>query len=219
MNTACRRINTPFYGIRAFEILDSVHGQLSDGMWENSPGYDKYWTNFNVLQDVDGQVYFNVSTACSSMYCNKYLENPFYYMSDTEFLAWIANKVKAVIKQEAKDNNWTDGWWKRDNTEDTSIYLNRENDISVADIYGVYDWLKGRKNRCDDVYGARIYGFKRSPEEIAARQRLAYAKAKAREEFEKSLKELKDKFKADEQAIYDAYHMTLKSIDAEYQAA
>ena len=101
----------------------------------------------------------------------------------------------------------------------TTLKTRQSISTSVADIYGVYDWLKGRKNRCDDVYGARIYGFKRSPEEIAARQRLAYAKAKAREEFEKSLKELKDKFKADEQAIYDAYHMTLKSIDAEYQAA
>lgn len=31
-------------------IIDSVLGQLSDGIWENSPGMDGYWTT----ADTDG---------------------------------------------------------------------------------------------------------------------------------------------------------------------
>ena len=43
-----REINTLFFSKKADEILRSVLGQLSDGLWENIRGYTKYWVNFNV---------------------------------------------------------------------------------------------------------------------------------------------------------------------------
>ena len=44
-----------------WSILDDLSGQLSDGMWENSPQMDKYW-NYFYLEDVGGELNLKVPT-------------------------------------------------------------------------------------------------------------------------------------------------------------
>ena len=58
-NLKTRTIHTGLYGVQAKAVIDGVHGQLSDGKWENTPGYDKYWTNFAVETADDGEVVFD----------------------------------------------------------------------------------------------------------------------------------------------------------------
>lgn len=141
-----REIYTPFFSNKADEILRSVLGQLSDGLWENSRGYERYWLNFNVERRASGQVYFVVSKDCYKVFGKDCYTNPFVEMTDAEFLNWVSNKLKAVIAAELKDNPiCTGGGWKRDNTTFESAYLSYKEKITVADIYVVYDWLKGRK--------------------------------------------------------------------------
>lgn len=226
MNDNTRTITTNFYGDRAFDILDSVSGQLSDGMWENSRGYDKYWTNFRVVRLDDNRVVFRVNKDSYTRYCGRYLDNPFARMSDTEFLAWYAGKLKAVIVCEAKDHNWKKGWWKRDNTTNTSCYLDRKLDITVADIYTVYDELLGRKNRADDVYGTRIWGQKADAETIAKRTKLAEAKAKALADYNEHIAMLDEKLKkftaeiyADKEQAHKVYCAVLENLEAKYKIA
>lgn len=221
-----RTINTNFYGDRAYEILSAVSGQLSDGLWENSRGYDKYWTNFRVKRQDDNRVVFIVNTDSYTMYCHRYLENPFVRMSETEFLAWYAGKLKRVISEEAHDNKWTKGWWKRNNTTNTSIYLNRKLDITVADIYGVYDALLGRKNRSDDVYGTRIWGQKADDTTIAKRAELTEAKAKALADYKEHVAMLDEKVKkfmaeidADKQQAHKVYCSVLENLEKKYEIA
>ena len=54
-------IDTGLAGDKAKDILDSVIGQMSDGMWENSPAMEHYWPFIDV--EMKGRrVYFAVST-------------------------------------------------------------------------------------------------------------------------------------------------------------
>lgn len=221
-----RTINTTFYGDYAAEILNAVAGQLSDGLWENSRGYDKYWTNFSVKRLDDNRVVFIVNTDSYNRYCGRFLDNPFYNMSETEFLAWYAGKLKAVIRAEAKDNNWKKGWWKRNNTVNKSIYLNYKLDITVADIYCVYDELLGRKSRADKEIYNRILGQKADDATIAKRTEFAEAKAKALAEYNKHIAMLDEKLKkftaeidADKQQAHKVYCAVLDNLKTKYEIA
>lgn len=184
-NTNVRTIHTGLYGTAAADIINSVHGQLSDGKWENSPGYDKYWTNFNVEVADDGEVIFKVNSNVSNWYCNKYVSNPFCGMPDDEFKVWIAKKIKAVINTEAKDDNWEKGWWNRRDTQHNTIYLNHNTDIIVAEVYCTYEALLGREigiTKYDSSTICSVFGTKRSEADIIkvkrAREHVAEVKAK-----------------------------------------
>lgn len=221
-----RTINTDFYGDRVYEILEAVAGQLSDGLWENSRGYDKYWTNFRVKRLDDNRIVFVLNTDSYTHYCNRYLENPFYRMTETEFLAWYAGKLKTVIRTEAKDKNWKKGWWKRDNTENKSIYLNYKLDITIADIYCVYDELLGRKTRVDETLRNRIFGQKADDTTIAKRAELVEAKAKALASykehiamFDEKLKKFTDEINADKQKAHKVYLAVIENLEKKYAIA
>lgn len=221
-----RTINTNFYGDRAYEILEAVSGQLSDGMWENSRGYDKYWTNFRVVRLDDNRVVFRVNKDSYTRYCGRYLDNPFARMLDTEFLAWYAGKLKAVIVCEAKDHNWKKGWWKRDNTTNTSCYLDRKLDITVADIYCVYDELLGRQTRADEEIRNRVFGKKADDATIAKRAELAEAKAKALADYKEHVAMLDEKLKkvtaeinADKEQVHKVYCAVLENLSKKYEIA
>lgn len=224
--TDIRTINTDFYGDRAYEILASVAGQLSDGMWENSRGYDKYWTNFSVKRLADNRVVFEVNKNSYTKWCKRYIDNPFVRMSDAEFLNWYAGKLKAVIRSEANDENWTKGWWNRSNTEMTSAYLSYDLDVTVADIYAVYDWLRGRKNRTDDVTCTRIWGHKADDEMIAKRNAMQREKETAAANYknavaalDEKLKKLTEEIAAEKSKAYKIYSDVLDDIKKKYAAA
>lgn len=150
MNHNCnsKTIHTGLYGIQAKAVIDGVHGQLSDGKWENTPGYDKYWTNFAVETADDGEVVFKVNAEGYIMWCKRLQANPFYYMSDADFKKWVATKIKAVANDERKDREEF-GSWDRRNTDHTSLYLGHADEeygpvVAVADIYCTYEALLGR---------------------------------------------------------------------------
>ena len=135
------------------EVIDSVLGQLSDGIWENSGAMDKYWK----FADVDGT---NLDIS-DEMYSGGYdyyrnpTRNGFYGKSEKEIKDWFANKAKQVVKIWAEDYGKNPKTiWDRNNTEDTVAYMggHKVRDISVADVYECYDFLKGRSGK---KYGAK----------------------------------------------------------------
>ena len=150
MNTASiRTINTGLYGAQAYAVIDSVHGQLSDGKWENTPGYDKYWTNFDVKTADDGEVIINVNAEGATTWCKRFMPNPFYHMSDADFKKWIARKIKAVVNDERKECSGF-GEWDRRNIDHITRYLGTYDETvhdvttTVADVYCTYEALLGR---------------------------------------------------------------------------
>lgn len=213
MNTNIRTIHTGLYGAYAKEIIDAVSGQLSDGKYENTPGYDKYWTNFHVRQADDGEIVFDVNADSHCTYCSKWLVNPFIDMTDMQFKAWYARKLKAVIQDEGRDENWAKGWWNR-TSHYASCYLNYKLDVTVADVYYVYESLLERDVKAykyEAATIARVAGVKKTDEEaskaksLREAKELIYAKyaqlikdatAHRDEELAKVTKELFDKCRA-----------------------
>lgn len=212
--TNIRKINTPFYSIVAKEILDSVLGQLSDGLWENSRGYDKYWQNFNVKRAADNQIYIEVNADSGnwSSWNNHWLENPFHSMSDSQFLDWLAGKLKAVIQAEAKDEKWQKGWWDRAEDKILTSYLNYDAEISIADVYCVYDFLKGRICRSSDAVVEKVFG--KVADEETIRKNEEAKKAAAKHAYDERLKKLADEYEANKKAAYDTYRKAIDEIAA-----
>ena len=202
-NLKTRTIHTGLYGVQAKAVIDGVHGQLSDGKWENSPGYDKYWTNFAVETADDGEVVFKVNAEFSTMWCRHWLANPFYSLPEVEFKKWIANKIKAVANDERKDREEF-GSWDRRNTDHMSLYLGHADEkygpiVTVADIYCTYEALLGRNigiTKYDPSTICRVFGNKKTDEEAAkaksireARECLKAKYAQKRAELQKAKNE------------------------------
>ena len=235
MNTTnTRTIHTGLYGKQAKAVIDSVHGQLSDGKWENTPGYDKYWTNFDVETADDGEVIFKVNADGATTWCKRFMPNPFYGMSDVEFKTWIANKIKAVVNDERKDCAAEFGKWDRRNIDHTTIYLGKYDEVlraivtTVADVYCTYEALLGREigiAKYDSSTICRVFGTKRTDDETAkvksAREHkdAICAKYKAqidslRESTKMAIQRLEEKLKADIDALLAAQKAELEKLIA-----
>jgi len=218
MDRKMRRINTRMYGQRAFVVLDALHGQLSDGIWENSRGYDKYWTNFDVKRAEDDRVYFEVSSEPTRWYGSKTLENPFASMDGASFLKWVAGKLKAAIRTEAKDARWPDKWWTRTSSL-RSGYLGSDLDVTVADVYEIYDELLGRRSRTADN-GERVFGQAADPGTVRARKEKVRKLKELQEAFRARFAEIERRFEeaqkrrdADRKAAWEDYYAKSKAID------
>lgn len=191
------KINTNLYSDKAFEMLNSVIGQLSDGIWENSPGMSKYW-RFAAIKRADNKhVIIEISKddciRTTSNHYNHYIQNAFLEMSDAEVIKWFAAKLKQIVKIEMNAcSSYGDsiGAWKRDN-ENTLSYLGHKHVITVKDVYAIYDFLNGRSTAKYDNANELI-GRSSSYEETQAA-------AKKRKQLE---------------AAYVVYNASCKEIDA-----
>lgn len=117
---------------RANDVLNAVIGQLSDGIWENSRGMEKYW-EYADIERKGSEIYIVVDRdSWASGYRGK---------SDEDIKRYFAQKVKQIVKEEGLE-------WSRDNT-DVSNYLDYHSGVTVQDAYRVYDKLLGRKDRIE----------------------------------------------------------------------
>lgn len=133
-----RIIKTGLFGKKNKDILDSVIGQWSDGIWENTPQMAKYW-KFADVDMPNGEVLLEIDldrTDGSHW-------NGFYGLPDDKVKEIFGRYVKAIVKQELDDG--LDGNWKRDCTAECD-YLTRDDNtpITVQDAYYAYEVLKGR---------------------------------------------------------------------------
>lgn len=133
-----RIVNTGLLGEKNKEILDSVIGQMSDGIWENSPGMDGYWlpvtisNNGDILIDNKGEIRSG----------ERWIKNRYYDMSDDEVRRFFANKIKQISQEYLNDNNLNPykGW----NAESDEIcdYLDRNSGVTIGDAFLAYQALK-----------------------------------------------------------------------------
>lgn len=111
---------------KRLEIIGSVIGQMSDGIWENTRSMEKYWKSLSYEKGSDGNIW---------------LEDRGYVCSDVK--EFFANKIKQIIKIEAEDNPNDGIVWSRTCTA-TTTYLNYYETITIGDCYELYELLKGR---------------------------------------------------------------------------
>lgn len=128
-------------------VIKSMLGQLSDGIWENTPSMEKYW-RFIDVEFLHGEVVIQVSSEGTEMIKSgsgrrpKFIDNAFYGKSDDEIKKWVATKIKTVVKEEEKDSG-TKLWDRNCDVDLDYMYEG----IRAKDAYRVYDALLGRKER------------------------------------------------------------------------
>ena len=199
-----RKIATNTFSKKANDMLNSVIGQMSDGIWENSKSMDKYWMFASIERDIDGENVIEISAAAGKPYCNRYVYNGFANMSDDQIREFFAKKIKQIAKIELKDNDKTSEW-KRNNTEFKTCYLSYDEEISIADAYLCYEFLLGRNLShwvIDQVKD--LIGVKRSENEIkiAEKKNELYNKyvdtnRSINTECDKKIEEIKAKMNAE----------------------
>lgn len=135
-------IDTGLSDRKAEEVLLSVIGQLSDGIWENSRGMEKYWQYADIIKK-GSEIYISVNT--------ENYESGYRGKSEQDIKRYFAQKVKQIVKEEGLE-------WSRDNTE-ISAYLDRGSDVTVQDAYRVYDKLLGRIDRIKTESKAIDYDY------------------------------------------------------------
>lgn len=125
-------ISTGLSDDKALDVLNAVIGQLSDGIWENSRGMEKYWAYADIERKGSDIVIKVDRNNWQSAYRGK---------SDDEIKRYFATKIKQIVKEEGLN-------WDRNNTE-ASSYLDYHAGVTVQDAYRVYDKLLGRKDRIE----------------------------------------------------------------------
>ena len=135
-------IDTGLSDRKAEEVLLSVIGQLSDGIWENSRGMERYWQYADIIKK-GSEIYISVNT--------ENYESGSRGKSEQDIKRYFAQKVKQIVKEEGLE-------WSRDNTE-ISAYLDRGSDVTVQDAYRVYDKLLGRVDRIKTESKAIDYDY------------------------------------------------------------
>ena len=119
------------------EILQSLQGQLSDGLWEGSSRYEKYWKYINYVKDpATGEVCIEVPEDYRWYFT--------YDWNDNSIKEWVAKKIKEYVKTIDK-KDWypnLDLSWRRDNMTEVPGF-----DQPLKYLYATYDALLGRKDR------------------------------------------------------------------------
>lgn len=140
-----RTIHTHLYSQTAYDALDALMGQISDGYWENSPRMEKYWNFAKICRSLNGEITFEIERDryVWDKWSHRMTTNPYCNMTDDSIREFFANKLKKIAKVEMEDEN-AGNQWQRDN-EMKIHYLSREVDLEVSDIYCIYEMLRGRK--------------------------------------------------------------------------
>lgn len=134
-----RIVPTKLQGPKNYDILNSVIGQMSDGMWENTRGMKPYW----LLADIDDNCNIVVSDAYSVQENSKEkrIQNPYKYKSDDEIRAFFADKIQKIAKQFMKDDGQDSVEdWVQDNDVRCS-YLDYGSGVSVGDAFAAVKTL------------------------------------------------------------------------------
>ncbi len=223
-NTNTRTIQTPFSSTKAFEVLGSVLGRMTDVQWENSGRMDKYWKFADVKRAANGNVYLEISgeksklDGANSRGCPKWLANGFYDMNDEAILQFFAAKIKHIMLEDLKDANITNGW-RRDYEAFHTAYLNYKEQITVAEVYCIYDILKRRSLQKFTAEVAKaVYGIQKSKEEVAKELARQTALAELAAEL-KALTEALQKDKAEAIALIEQeYSARVTELYASYGA-
>ena len=97
-------INTGLTDNISKNVLLSVLGQLSDGIWENSKTMEHYWPYVDVKM-IDGSVCLLISKEYSDHYhgINYFIDYWKMNGNSMKIKKWFANKIKSVLRNEAKD--------------------------------------------------------------------------------------------------------------------
>ena len=211
-----RIIRTGLFSDKAFEACSAVLGQLSDGWGENNLRNDRYWMYARVERQPDGEVIIKVSTKGYTSGC-KY-ENGFYNMTDNQVKEFFAKMIKKTARMELKDCGISNGWDRHSPFK--TGYLNYHTDLTIANVYCVYEILLGRNitNRYTNAELEDVIGKPRSDEETEAVRVREAKRAEIESSYVKARAALDAEEKAAIEVIQSKYRLLRDAEWKKYQA-
>ena len=154
-----REIHTGLYGQKALQIISSVMGQLSDGMWENSRRMEWAWqfATYNYKKDGladDEEVIIKIASVYAipeyeqrfdhwtKQTYNRYVgqfHNRYAGMNDQKIRNFFATKIYQVFREEAKElkRRGLELKWNKNNEEELD-YM----DGTVAEAWNAVNTLR-----------------------------------------------------------------------------
>jgi hypothetical protein len=155
---------------KKLDILGSVIGQMSDGIWENTRSMEKYWKSLDYGKDPSGFIWLDDRHGVTA-----------------DVYEFFANKIKKIIQIEIENGNNKLVWSR--SCAGVPSYMHGT--VTVGDCYELYELLKGRNTSkytyatysdyaVDLEYGSMKVTF------VVAALNEGDAKRKAIEKFTKS---------------------------------
>lgn len=151
-----KTLATPLDDDASYDVLLSVQGQLSDGIWENSPSMESYWRMCRPFKADDGKVYLKTSKQMQyrdyvdSRGYNHWKNNKYSEMTNAGVRNFWGNKVKQVVDIERRDSKTSSlfkgnedySWSPNNKTELQYMHSYKEGgkNPTVGDAYKV--WAK-----------------------------------------------------------------------------
>ena len=108
---------------KKLNILGSVIGQMSDGIWENTRSMEKYWKSLDYGKDPSGYIWLDDRHGVTA-----------------DVYDFFANKIKKIIQIEIEDGNNQLVWSRT--CAGVPYYMH--GNVTVGDCYEMYELLKGR---------------------------------------------------------------------------
>lgn len=139
-----RIINTGLNATEKYkDVFKSIFGQMSDGIWENSPKMNGYWVCADMeVNKEDNTIVIEIEENPYYAEWGKTVKNPYYSMSDAKVLAYLANKIKQIVAEERK--YFGVGYAFNLDNETVPTFLERGSGLTIGDAYGVYAYLMQR---------------------------------------------------------------------------
>lgn len=99
----CWRYPTGLSSLKGRILFDSLHGQLSDGMWENSSRMESFW-RFYCVDECEGELQICISrqSAIWQYGQSKVLQNRIALLPHKKLLEWFARRIYDIAKYEEK---------------------------------------------------------------------------------------------------------------------
>ena len=122
------------------DIFHGVIGQLSDGIWENSPACTAYWVCCDI--DADGDtIKLVIDSEPTVRWGNEYINNRYFRMSDTDILYYFIRKMLQIVKIEGRDNGDERLYLMNAHNQTVCEYLDYTSGVKVCDVWAVRKML------------------------------------------------------------------------------
>lgn len=120
-----RKINTNVDATKVnMDIFESITGQISDGIWENSNGMESYWQDIE-FEEENGKVIVAIDPRREISYTTKVYKARYYHdwvtvmrwrnnryhnMTDKQVMNFLKNKIRQIVKIEDLNNKEMSEW-------------------------------------------------------------------------------------------------------------
>lgn len=122
------------------DIFHSVIGQLSDGIWENSPACTAYWLCCDI--DANGDtIKLVIDSEPIVRWGNDYINNRYFKMSDMDIFYYFIRKMLQIVKIEGRDAGDEKLYLMNAHNQTELDYMSYDVRVRVCDVWAVRKML------------------------------------------------------------------------------